>query len=179
MFDTPLTGADAVTDRLGLLAAALRAQGSRVGVGVRTAETIVGQQLAYLVIAGHQPGQVAYSGTDLMDHAFALKLAQQWRYVQRVDLFEGQLNRHTGCLPAVRGHRSPHPILTHRPPNVHLAAHRVEDGEMMECMRPEPDDKPALPAHSEEETGIGWGEAPEPDDDERLRRDRPPHWDAD
>ena len=33
MFDTPLTGADAVTDRLGLLAAALRAQGSRVGVG--------------------------------------------------------------------------------------------------------------------------------------------------
>jgi hypothetical protein len=57
-------------------------------------------------------------------------------------------------------------------------------------MRPEPDDKPvpparnvparsepALPARSEEETGIGWGEAPEPDDDERLRRNRPPHWD--
>ena len=34
-------------------------------------------------------------------------------------------------------------------------------------MRPDPDDKPALPAQSEEETGIGWGEAPEPDDDER------------
>jgi Isochorismatase family len=51
--------------------------------------------------------------------------------------------------------------------------------------RPDPDDKPArptrsdpvLPAQSEDETGIGWGEAPEPDDDERLRRDRPPHWD--
>lgn len=23
-----------------------------------------------------------------------------------------------------------------------------------------------------------WGEYTEPDDDERLRRDRPPHWDA-
>ena len=60
-------------------------------------------------------------------------------------------------------------------------------------MRPDPDDKPVppaaskpvqptrsdpvLPARSEDETGIGWGEAPEPDDDERLRRDRPPHWD--
>jgi hypothetical protein len=56
-------------------------------------------------------------------------------------------------------------------------------------MRSEPDDKPVLPALSEEEAGIGWGEAPEapgapgapdasePDDDERLRRERPPHWD--
>jgi hypothetical protein len=56
-------------------------------------------------------------------------------------------------------------------------------------MRSEPDDKPVLPVQSEDETGIGWGEAPEaprapdapdasePDDDERLRRERPPHWD--
>jgi hypothetical protein len=47
-------------------------------------------------------------------------------------------------------------------------------------MRPDPDDEPVLPARTEDETGIGWGEAPEdpePDDDERLRRDRPPHWD--
>ena len=29
----------------------------------------------------------------------------------------------------------------------------------------------------DEETGIGWGEDPEPDDEDRLRRDRPPHWD--
>jgi hypothetical protein len=43
-------------------------------------------------------------------------------------------------------------------------------------MPPDPEDKPVLPAHSDEETGIGWGEDPEPDDDERLRRDRPPHW---
>ena len=33
------------------------------------------------------------------------------------------------------------------------------------------------PAQSEDETGIGWGEAPEPDDEERLRQERPPHWD--
>jgi hypothetical protein len=44
-------------------------------------------------------------------------------------------------------------------------------------LRPDPDDKPVLPEQSEEETGIGWGEAPVPDNDERLRRDRPPHWD--
>ena len=46
-----------------------------------------------------------------------------------------------------------------------------------EAVRGEPDDKPALPAQSEDEAGIGWGEAPEPDDVERLRQDRPPHWD--
>jgi hypothetical protein len=28
-----------------------------------------------------------------------------------------------------------------------------------------------------EDTDTGWGEYTEPDDDERLRRDRPPHWD--
>jgi hypothetical protein len=60
-------------------------------------------------------------------------------------------------------------------------------------MRPDPDDKPVLsarsepvpparsepdhPVRSEEEAGLGWGEVPEPDDDERLRRERPPHWD--
>jgi hypothetical protein len=44
-------------------------------------------------------------------------------------------------------------------------------------MRPDPDDKPALSAQSEEEAGIGWGEAPEPDDDEHLRPERQPHWD--
>jgi len=50
---------------------------------------------------------------------------------------------------------------------------RRDDG----VMRPDPDDKPVLPAQTEDETGIGWGEAPEPDDDERLRQERPPHWD--
>jgi hypothetical protein len=44
-------------------------------------------------------------------------------------------------------------------------------------MEPDPDEKPVLPAQSEEEGGLGWGDAAEPDDEERLRRDRPPHWD--
>jgi hypothetical protein len=39
------------------------------------------------------------------------------------------------------------------------------------------DDKPVLPAKSVDETSVGWGEAPEPDDEERLRQERPPHWD--
>jgi hypothetical protein len=39
------------------------------------------------------------------------------------------------------------------------------------------DDKPVLPVKSTDETSVGWGEAPEPDDEERLRQDRPPHWD--
>jgi len=42
---------------------------------------------------------------------------------------------------------------------------------------PEPDDQPVLPEQSREDTDVGWGEHPEPDDEERLRRDRPPHWD--
>lgn len=48
----------------------------------------------------------------------------------------------------------------------------------MGVMPPEPDDKPVLPAKSADETGIGWGEAPEPDDDEWLSSERPPHWDS-
>lgn len=35
---------------------------------------------------------------------------------------------------------------------------------------------PVLPEQSREDTDAGWGEYPEPDD-ERLYRDRPPHWD--
>jgi hypothetical protein len=37
-------------------------------------------------------------------------------------------------------------------------------------------DKPTLPDRGRDETDVGWGERPEPDDDERLNRDRPPHW---
>jgi hypothetical protein len=40
-------------------------------------------------------------------------------------------------------------------------------------------DGPALPARSPDDTDIGWSEPPEPDDEERYRRDRPPHWDGD
>lgn len=34
-----------------------------------------------------------------------------------------------------------------------------------------------LPEQSREDTDAGWGEYAVPDDDERLRRERPPHWD--
>ncbi len=43
---------------------------------------------------------------------------------------------------------------------------------------PGPDDRPVLPLRSLDDADTGWGERPEPDDDERLRQDRPPHWDA-
>ena len=37
---------------------------------------------------------------------------------------------------------------------------------------------PVLPTQSAEDTDVGWGEPADPDDDERLNRDRPPHWDS-
>jgi hypothetical protein len=33
-----------------------------------------------------------------------------------------------------------------------------------------------LPVQSREDTDAGWGEQPEPDEHDRLYRDRPPHW---
>jgi hypothetical protein len=36
---------------------------------------------------------------------------------------------------------------------------------------------PVLPAQSREDTDVGWGEYRDRDDDDRLLRDRPPHWD--
>jgi hypothetical protein len=63
--------------------------------------------------------------------------------------------------------------------------HTWDDG----CMSPEevpkqparvsspyPRDEPVLPTQSQEDTDVGWGEPPGPDDDERLYRERPPHW---
>jgi hypothetical protein len=52
----------------------------------------------------------------------------------------------------------------HRPPAADPAA-------------PGPDDRPVLPLRSLDDSDTGWGERDEPDDDERLREDRPPHWD--
>jgi hypothetical protein len=40
---------------------------------------------------------------------------------------------------------------------------------------PVPGREPVLPEQSPEDTDAGWGEYPEPAD-ERLYRDRPPHW---
>ena len=36
--------------------------------------------------------------------------------------------------------------------------------------------EPVLPEQSQEDTDAAWGEYP-PRDDDRLSRDRPPHWD--
>ncbi len=41
-----------------------------------------------------------------------------------------------------------------------------------------PDATPVLPVRSPADTDVGWSEPPEPDDDERLYRERPPHWDS-
>ena len=43
---------------------------------------------------------------------------------------------------------------------------------------PDSDHAPVLPLRSPADTDLGWGEQPEPDDDERLNRERPPHWDS-
>lgn len=38
------------------------------------------------------------------------------------------------------------------------------------------DDKPVLPQRSKDDDDRGWGDDPGDDNDERLRRERPPHW---
>ena len=43
---------------------------------------------------------------------------------------------------------------------------------------PDPEEHPALPVQSREDTDIAWGERPEADEDDRFYRDRPPHWDS-
>lgn len=42
---------------------------------------------------------------------------------------------------------------------------------------PPPADVPVVPEQSREDTDAEWGEYQERDDNERLYRDRPPHWD--
>ena len=46
---------------------------------------------------------------------------------------------------------------------------------------PDPDraEEPVIPSKSREDTDAGWGEMPEPSDDDRFYRDRPPHWGSD
>ena len=34
------------------------------------------------------------------------------------------------------------------------------------------------PVQGEDETDLGWGDQPEPEDDDRYLRDRPPHRDS-
>jgi hypothetical protein len=58
------------------------------------AKPVIGQQTAYLLMAGNQPGLITHRGPDLVDHPLLLQLAEQWRYIQRMSLVKGQLNRH-------------------------------------------------------------------------------------
>ena len=44
---------------------------------------------------------------------------------------------------------------------------------------PDRDEEPVVPPQSREDTDAGWGEVPEPSDDDRFYRDRPPHWGSD
>jgi len=41
--------------------------------------------------------------------------------------------------------------------------------------RRRPSTDSVLPTVTEDERDVGWGDTPEPDDDERLRREVPPH----
>jgi hypothetical protein len=43
---------------------------------------------------------------------------------------------------------------------------------------PQQPERPSRPEQSAEDTDSGWGEHPDPGDDERLYGDRPPHWDS-
>ena len=56
------------------------------------------------------------------------------------------------------------------------AADEAPDQGPPKARPPAPRDSPAVPPQSREDTDAGWGERPEPDDDERLYRERPPHW---
>ncbi len=63
------------------------------------------------------------------------------------------------------------------------SAPEERDGERVPASPPDSDiavpaaARPVLPERAREDTDAAWGERPEPDDDERLRRERPPHWD--
>ncbi|HEX4253524.1 MAG TPA: hypothetical protein VH089_00475 [Streptosporangiaceae bacterium] len=52
------------------------------------------------------------------------------------------------------------------------------DGNAEPPQHPQPPHRPSQPEQSAEDTDSGWGEHPDPGDDERLYGDRPPHWDS-
>ena len=48
---------------------------------MRAAEPFIGQQAAYLLIAGNQPRLITRHGANPVDHAISLQLAEQRRYL--------------------------------------------------------------------------------------------------
>jgi hypothetical protein len=52
------------------------------------AEPLIGQQTAYLLIAGNQPRLVAYRSPDPVDYAILLQLAEHRRNIQRMGVLK-------------------------------------------------------------------------------------------
>ncbi|MFP5334111.1 MAG: hypothetical protein ACLGIV_02250 [Actinomycetes bacterium] len=46
---------------------------------------------------------------------------------------------------------------------------------MSDRPRPE-DDEPVIPERADDDRDAGWGERDREDDDDRILRERPPHW---
>ncbi len=61
-------------------------------------------------------------------------------------------------------------------PGIAATAAPVPSREPVPAGEQTPASEPVLPEQSREDTDAGWGEYPEQADD-RLYRDRPPHWD--
>jgi hypothetical protein len=70
---------------------------------------------------------------------------------------------------------SPSRFRTHR--EVPLSDTAAPDPAVPPDKPAEKQERPVLPDRSTDETDVGWGDRPEPDDQDRLRQDRPPHWD--
>jgi hypothetical protein len=81
-------------------------------------------------------------------------------------------------LPA-RGRDFPQRLMIAMPPDTAPPGPAASpDGTPVPTVR-SPEEKPAVPVRSRDDSDVGWGERPEPDDDdERLYRERPPHWDS-
>jgi hypothetical protein len=65
-------------------------------------------------------------------------------------------------------------------PSAQPRPERRQDAEPTPTTRPRiarrpPSTGPVLPTVTDDERDVGWGGSPEPDDDERLRREVPPH----
>jgi hypothetical protein len=93
--------------------------------------------------------------------------------VQVVDAVPGRIQLMLDWIPAgaAAGDAGLRRLMTQGEPERSQAA-------LNDVGRSDRGDMPVLPAQSEEDTDVGWGEQPEPEDDERLHRERPPHWDS-
>jgi hypothetical protein len=63
-----------------------------------------------------------------------------------------------------------------QPEQPEQAAEPEQEQEQRKQQPEQPASAPILPTQSREDTDVGWGDYADHDDD-RLLRDRPPHWD--